>query len=176
MQNELNPFSTFLSQKTHPVMVVPGYQKESFGPWTLALNEIMLFQFQELRLDQNVGNNYNITFLSFFPVDHRPPLIPHCSQNHGCKDLMQQCWSSTESCERRLKRKLWSRAFQWAVVCTILWRIGAAASNRRSHDFGLRFWEQWREVGGDQWERKKILSYPGNLNIPGCKNLLVPKY
>jgi hypothetical protein len=90
--------------------------------------------------------------------------------------LMQQCWSSTESCERRLKRKLWSRAFQWAVVCTIPWRIGAAASNRRSHDFGLRFWEQWREVGGDQWERKKILSYPGNLNIPGCKNLLVPKY
>ena len=40
----------------------------------------------------------------------------------------------------------------------------------------ISLWEQWGEVGGDQRERKKNLSYPGNLTRPGCKNLLVPKY
>jgi len=63
-------------------------------------------------------------------------------RSHPCSD----------SSERRLKRKLWSRAFQWAIVRTIPMRISAAASNRSSHEFTKRFWELF---GGDQQERKK---------------------
>ena len=62
----------------------------------------------------------------------------HMHQNLGCYDLMQRRRSCTESCERWLIGKLSIRAFFWAVVRVILWRIGAARSNLRSHELSMR--------------------------------------